>query len=237
MQNSTKDVIVQKKAAAEKAVEFIENEMVVGLGTGSTVKFMIEKLAAKVKEGLIIYAVSTSGKTTMLAESLGINVIALEEVNEIDLTIDGADEVDPDLNGIKGGGGALLYEKIVAHSSKKNIWIVDTTKYVEILGKFPLPIEVVQFGSQKTFGKLSSLGYSPEFRMDGENYFVTEDSNYTIDLSLNVISDPFKLERELKIIPGVVETGLFLNICDVAIIGKEKDCEIIKNDIKKADHK
>ncbi|UCH65649.1 MAG: ribose-5-phosphate isomerase RpiA, partial [Ignavibacterium sp.] len=161
MQNRKTDLNLQKRAAAEKAVEFIESGMVVGLGTGSTVKFMIEKLSAKVKEGLIISAVSTSRKTTLLAESLGINVINLEEVDEIDLTIDGADEVDPELNGIKGGGGALLYEKIVAASSKKNIWIADSTKYVERLGKFPLPLEVLQFGSEKTFSKLSSLGYSP----------------------------------------------------------------------------
>jgi ribose 5-phosphate isomerase A len=236
MQKNNSDLILQKRAAGEKAVEYVENGMVVGLGTGSTVKFTIEKLAANVKEGLEISAVSTSTKTTGLAESLGIKVIDLEEVDSIDMTIDGADEIDPDLNGIKGGGGALLYEKIVAASSKKNIWTVDSTKFVERLGKFPLPLEVLQFGSEKTFSKLSSLGYSPEFRMDGEKYFVTEDNNYTIDLSLNYIDDPYKLEEELKLIPGVVETGLFLNLCDVAIIGRENDCEIIKSDKKKAGH-
>ena len=237
MQKRSTDLILQKRAAAEKAVEFLENGMVVGLGTGSTVKFMIEKLAANVDQGLDISAVSTSAKTTTLAESLGMNVIKLKEVDWVDVTIDGADEIDHDLNGIKGGGGAFLYEKIVASSSKKNIWIVDSTKYVEQLGKFPLPVEVLKFGSEKNYSKLSSLGYSPEFRMEGKNYFVTEDNNYTIDLSLNFITDPYKLEQELKLIPGVIETGLFLNICDVAIIGNEKDCEIIKRDKKKADHK
>ena len=123
MQNGAIDLIIEKKAAAEKAVEFIESGMVIGIGTGTTVKLMIEKLAKKVKEGLDISAVSTSAKTTLLANSLGMNVIDLEEIDSIDLTIDGADEIDTELNGIKGGGGALLYEKIVATSSKKNIWI------------------------------------------------------------------------------------------------------------------
>jgi ribose 5-phosphate isomerase A len=233
MQNGSTNLILQKRAAGEKAVEFIESKMVVGLGTGSTVKFMIEKLAEKVKEGLDISAVSTSYKTTLLAKSLGINVIDLKEVEIIDLTIDGADEIDPELNGIKGGGGALLYEKIVAVSSIKNIWIVDSTKYVERLGNFPLPIEVLQFGSEKTFTKFSSLGYKPKFRMNGERYFVTDGGNYTIDLILNDIDNPFILEKELKLIPGVVETGLFLNLCDVAIIGRDSDCEIIINDKKR----
>jgi ribose 5-phosphate isomerase A len=204
MQNGSTNLIMQKRAAGEKAVEFIDSRMVVGLGTGSTVKFMIEKLAKKVKEGLDISAVSTSYKTTLLAESLGIKVIDLKEVEKIDLTIDGADEIDPELNGIKGGGGALLYEKIVAASSVKNIWIVDSTKYVERLGRYPLPIEIVKFGAEKTFTKLSSLGYSPKFRMDDEKYFVTDGGNYTV-----------------------------LNLCDIAIIGRDSDCEIIKNDKKR----
>jgi len=236
MQKTYTDLILQKRAAGEKAVDFIESGMVVGLGTGSTVKFMLGKLAVKVKEGLNISAVSTSLETTVLAKSLGINIIDLREIEKIDLTIDGADEIDPELNGIKGGGGALLYEKIVASSSDKNIWIVDSTKYVESLGNFPLPVEVVKFGSEKTFSKLSSLGYSPKFRMKGEGYFVTDSKNYTIDLSLNDIRDPFVLDKELKLIPGIVDTGLFLNLCDMAIIGRENDCEIIKNDKKKAGH-
>ena len=228
MQKTSTNLILQKRAAAEKAVDFIKSGMVIGLGTGTTVKFMIEQLAVKVREGLEISAVSTSIGTTQLSESLGIKVVKLREVEKIDLTIDGADEIDPDLNGIKGGGGALLYEKIIAASSEKNIWIVDSTKYVGKLGSFPLPLEVVKFGSEKTYTKLSSLGYSPEFRVKGEEYFVTDSNNYTIDLSLNNIDDPFKLDKELKLIPGVIETGLFLNLCDIAIIGKEKDCEIIK---------
>jgi len=235
MQKTSTNLNIQKKNASEKAVEFIDNGMIIGLGSGSTANFMIEKLAVYVKDGLNIIAVSTSAKTTVLAKSLGIKVVNLKDVEKIDLTIDGADEIDPQLNGIKGGGGALLHEKIVAASSKKNIWVIDSSKYVKKLGAFPLPVEVVQFGSEKIFNKLSSLGYCPEFRMKGQEYFVTDSNNYTIDLSLNIIDDPYWLDRELKLIPGVVETGLFLNLCDIAIIGKEKECEIIMNK-KKADH-
>ena len=221
------DLNKEKKAAAEKAVEFIESEMLVGLGTGSTVKFMIESLAEKIKNGLNVKTVSTSNTTSNFAESLGITVLNFNDVDVIDLTIDGADEVDPNLNGIKGGGGALLYEKLVASSSKKNIWVVDSTKRVEFLGRFPLPLEVVQFGANHTFNKLLSLGYKPKFRtIEGRNY-VTDGNHYIIDLQLNKIEKPAELNNKLLLLPGVVETGLFLEICDVLIISAEDDCKII----------
>lgn len=221
------DLNKEKKAAAEKAVEFIQGGMLVGLGTGSTVKFMIESLAEKVKNGLDVKTVSTSNATSKFAESLGIAVLNINDVEEIDLTIDGADEVDSNLNGIKGGGGALLYEKIVASSSKKNIWMVDSTKHVEQLGSFPLPLEVVQFGVNHTFNKLFSLGYKPEFRSaEGMNY-KTDGNHYIIDLHLNKIEKPAELNNKLLLIPGVVETGLFLEICDVLLIGAVDDCKII----------
>ncbi len=221
------DLNNEKKAAAEKAVEFIESGMLVGLGTGSTVRFMIESLAEKVKNGLDVKTVSTSNTTSKFTESLGITVLNINDVEDIDLTIDGADEVDPNLNGIKGGGGALLYEKIVASSSKKNIWMVDSTKRVEQLGSFPLPLEVVPFGVNQTFNKLFSLGYKPEFRStDGKNY-VTDGNHYIIDLHLNKIEKPDELNNKLLLIPGVVETGLFLEICDVLIIGADDECKII----------
>jgi ribose 5-phosphate isomerase A len=217
----------EKKAAAEKAVGFIESGMLVGLGTGSTIKFMIESLAEKVKNGLDVKTVSTSNATSKYAESLGITVLNFNDVEEIDLTIDGADEVDPNLNGIKGGGGSLLYEKIVASSSKKNIWMVDSTKRVEKLGNFPLPIEVVPFGDNQTFNKLSSLGYKPEFRSVGGKNYVTDGNHYIIDLHLNIIEKPDELNNKLMLIPGVVETGLFLEICDVLIIGADDESKII----------
>ena len=217
----------EKKAAAEKAVEFIESGMLVGLGTGSTVRFLIESLAEKIKNGLDIKAISTSNATSRFAESLGIAVLNFSDVDEIDLTIDGADEVDPNLNGIKGGGGALLNEKIVASSSKINIWMVDSTKRVERLGKFPLPIEVVPFGANHTFNKLLSLGYNPKFRSADGNNYVTDGNHFIIDLQLNKIEKPEKLNNKLLLIPGVVETGLFLEICDMLIISAEDECEII----------
>lgn len=217
----------EKKAAAEKAVEFIESGMLVGLGTGSTVKFLIESLAEKVKSGLNVKTVSTSNATSKYAESLGISVVNINDVEEIDLTIDGADEVDPNLNGIKGGGGALLYEKIVASSSKKNIWMVDSTKRVEQLGGFPLPLEVVPFGVNQTFNKLFSLGYKPEFRSTDGKKYVTDGNHYIIDLHLIKIEKPDELNNKLLQIPGIVETGLFLEICDVLIIGADDECKII----------
>ena len=221
------DLNNEKKAAAEKAVEFIESGMLVGLGTGSTVKFMIKSLSEKIRDGLDVKTVSTSNATSKFAETLGITVLNFNDVDEIDLMIDGADEVDQKLNGIKGGGGALLYEKIVASSSKKNIWMVDSTKRVEQLGRFPLPLEVVPFGANQTFNKLFSLGYNPKFRTaDGKNY-VTDGNHYIIDLHLNNIENPAELNTKLLLIPGVVETGLFLEICDVLIVGADDDCKII----------
>jgi ribose 5-phosphate isomerase A len=229
------DLNKEKKAAAQKAVGFIESGMLVGLGTGSTVRFMIESLAEKIKNGLNIKTISTSNATRRFAESQGMTVLNFSDVDEIDLTIDGADEVDPNLNGIKGGGGALLYEKIVASSSKKNIWMVDSTKRVELLGKFPLPLEVVQFGANQTFNKLFSLGYKPKFRtVDGKNY-VTDGNHYIIDLQLNKIEKPNDLNNKLILIPGVLETGLFLEICDVLIIGVDDECKVIfKNEKRPA---
>jgi ribose 5-phosphate isomerase A len=218
----------EKQVAAEKALEFIEDGMIVGLGTGSTVIYMVKKLAQKVDEGLNITAVSTSTATSKLAESLGIHIVNFDDVGEIDITIDGADEVDKNLNGIKGGGGALLFEKIVASSSRKNIWIVDSTKLVDRLGKFPLPVEVVPFGVEQTVSKLKESGYNPELRLVDDKIFHTDGNHYTIDLHLNKITEPAKLEIELKKLPGIIETGLFINIADMVIVGRANSYEILR---------
>ena len=220
----------EKHAAAEKAVEFIEDGMIIGLGTGSTVTFLVKKLAEKVGEGLNITAVSTSTVTTKLAESLGIRIINFDDAGEIDLTIDGADEIDKNLNGIKGGGGALLFEKIVAASSRKNIWIVDSTKLVDNLGKFPLPVEVVPFGIEHTVNNLKDGGFNPKLRLVDEKIFLTDGNHYTIDLHLQKITDPVKLEIELKKLPGIVETGLFINIADMVILGRANSYEILRKE-------
>jgi ribose 5-phosphate isomerase A len=226
--------MTEKQMAAEYAVNYIEDGMIVGLGTGSTVAFMLNKLSQRVKAGLNIKAVSTSMATTKLAASLGIKISMLSEVEEIDLTIDGADEVDENLNGIKGGGGALLYEKIIAFNSKRNIWIVDSTKLVKTLGKFPLPVEVVQFGSTHLCVKLESQGYKPTFRLTGSMRFVTDNNNYLVDLRVEKIEDPAGLDTKLKKFAGVVETGLFYNIADTVVAGIGSKVEVIN---KKREHK
>ncbi|HMU42492.1 MAG TPA: ribose-5-phosphate isomerase RpiA [Ignavibacteriaceae bacterium] len=217
----------EKQLAGEKAVEFITDGMTVGLGTGSTVYFTIMKLGELVRTGLRITAVSTSEKTTKLAEAQGIKISDLNEVQKVDLTIDGADEVDRDFNGIKGGGGALLYEKIVALNSEKVIWVIDSSKLVHQLGKFPLPVEVVQFGCQKTFDRFTALGFNPVFRMDKQFPFSTDAGNYIIDLQLGKIENAMKLEQIINSIPGVVECGLFIGMTNTIIVGRNGDVEII----------
>ena len=209
----------EKKLAAEYSVNYIEDGMIVGLGTGSTVEYMIPKLSERVKAGLNITAISTSAATTKLASSMGIKISMLSDVEEIDVTIDGADEVDENLNGIKGGGGALLYEKIIASNSKKNIWIVDSSKIVKTLGKFPLPVEIIQFGSTHLCIKLENKGFKPTIRMKGNSRFITDNNNYIIDLRIEEISDPVGLDTKLKSFPGVIETGLFYGIADTVIAG------------------
>ena len=217
----------EKKIAAEKSIQFIKDGMTLGLGTGSTVFFLINKLAELVKQGLNIKCVSTSNQTSELAKSLGIKIVNLNEVDHIDLTIDGADEVDKNLNGIKGGGGALLFEKIVAAASEQVIWIVDSSKYVEKLGKFPLPVEVIPFGSNHLLKRFTDSGYNPAIRKNGSEIYITDSGNEIIDLHLNEIEDSLKLEQEIKILPGVVEVGLFNNIANMVIVGKENSAEII----------
>lgn len=211
----------QKQLVGEKAATFIEDGMIVGLGTGSTATFMVKALAERVKkENLSIVCVSTSKVTEELAKSLGLHTKNLAEVDEIDLTIDGADEISPDFHGIKGGGGALLYEKIVATNSKKNIWIVDDSKLVDTLGKFPLPVEVVPFGSEHLFAKFLEKGYEPEYRKDeAGNKFITDSDHLIIDLYLDKIEDPKLLASELIHEVGVVEHGLFIDIVDQIIAG------------------
>jgi ribose 5-phosphate isomerase A len=218
----------EKELAGSAVEEFIKDGMILGLGTGSTFYYAIQKIGEMVKEGLKIKAVSTSSSTDRLAESLNIPLLSIDDVEEIDLTIDGADEVDPDFNGIKGGGGALLFEKVAAKFSKKNLWVVNAAKMVDKLGAFPLPIEVVPYALVNVFKKLEGKGYNPKVRMkDGEKY-ITDSGNNIIDAGLGVIENPEKLEIELNMIPGVVENGLFLDVVDIVIVGKGEGVEIIQ---------
>jgi ribose 5-phosphate isomerase A len=212
-----------KKQAAEKAVQYIEDGMIVGLGTGSTVEFAVKKLGEMVKKGLKIRAIPTSLKTKRLAAELKIPLIDLDADTVIDVTIDGADEVDSNLNLIKGGGGALTREKIIAYHSKKVIIIVDETKIVKGLGcdSF-LPVEVTKYGWQATKKILEGLGCTGEQRKIMDEAFITDNQNYIIDCDFGKISEPENLEREINNIPGVLENGLFIGLADEVIVGSKQ---------------
>jgi ribose 5-phosphate isomerase A len=216
-----------KVAAAHRACDFVEDGMYVGLGTGSTAAFMVERLAERVRdEGLRITGVATSTRTAEQARELGIPIVPLNEAKWLDLTIDGADEFDADLSLIKGGGGALLQEKIVAAASDRMIVITDPSKEVQRLGAFPLPVEVVRFGWQTTRALIGELlatmdvdGRDITIRRDGDDPFVTDEGNYILDLALGRIGKPRQLALVLNQLPGVVENGLFVDICDRVVIG------------------
>ncbi|ALI56445.1 ribose-5-phosphate isomerase RpiA [Celeribacter marinus] len=227
MSETLSPIDTAKFVAAKRAVEFVEDGMKLGLGTGSTAAWMVRCLAERVRdEGLKIVGVPTSTRTAELARSLGIKVISLDEAKWLDLTIDGADEFDAELNLIKGGGGALLQEKIVATASDQMIVITDAAKEVEHLGAFPLPIEVIPFGWQttkalveETLGSMDVLGQSSTLRMNGDVPFITDEGNHIVDLHLQRIGNARQLALVLNQVPGVVENGLFIDICDKVIIG------------------
>ncbi len=224
-----------KYASAHCAADFVQDGMRVGLGTGSTAAWMVRRLGARVKqEGLRIIAVPTSTRTAQLARDVGINVVSLDEARWLDLTIDGADEFDAELTLIKGGGGALLQEKIVATASDQMIVITDAAKEVKTLGSFPLPIEVVPFGWRATkalveelLASVDVMGRQSSLRMNGTQPFVTDEGNYILDLALGRIGNPRQLSLVLNQVPGVVENGLFVDIADIVIIGHaDGTCEL-----------
>ncbi len=219
----------EKQIAAEKAVEFVQNGMILGLGTGSTVNLFLKKLSEQIKKGLQVKGISSSNSTTSLALSYNIPLISIEDIEEIDLTIDGADEVDKQFNGIKGGGGALLYEKIIASVSKKNIWIVDSSKLVNSLGKFPLPVEIVSFGYKQTLNKLKKGGFNPSLRIKDGEKFQSDAGNYIVDLNIGKVDNPEKLSKEIKLINGVIENGLFINTADLVLVGSEDKVKVLEN--------
>ena len=210
-----------KKAAALKAVEFVRDGMIVGLGTGSTAKHMVVALGEKVRAGMTLRGVPTSQETSILARQAGITLIDADNRWEIDVAIDGADQVDPGFNLIKGGGGALLKEKIVAASAKQFIVLVDHTKQVPVLGgSFPLPIEVIPFGWGSTAREIEALTKSRVVLRERNGApFKTEAGNMIVDVHLDRIDQPRDLEIALNQIPGVVETGLFVNRTDILIVG------------------
>ncbi|KRM88843.1 ribose-5-phosphate isomerase RpiA [Liquorilactobacillus vini] len=219
-----------KQQVGNKAVDLIHDQMIVGLGTGSTVKYLVEALGEKIKhENLTITGVVTSKATAALAQKCGISLKTVDQVDHIDLTIDGADEISSDYQGIKGGGAALLFEKIVATNSQKNIWIVDQSKLVDKLGKFPLPVEVIPYGSQKIFERFVKEDYQPTFRLTSTGQKKKTDSgNYIIDLHLQQIKHPHQLALKLKRQVGVVEQGLFLDLVNMIIVGTVDGPKIIQ---------
>jgi ribose 5-phosphate isomerase A len=209
-----------KKLAAEKAVSFLDDGMTIGLGTGSTAYWAIEKIGEKVKnEGWNIKAIATSVVSEEQARGLGIPIFDFSSISTIDVTIDGADEVDPKLQLIKGGGGALLREKIVATNSKQMIVVADESKWVETLGKFPLPVEVVHFGWERTFHKLQMLGCEAKRRMKGTDPYLTDNGNYIVDCAFGEIKDPPLLQELINAITGVVDNGLFIHIATKLVLG------------------
>jgi ribose 5-phosphate isomerase A len=229
-----------KFAAAKRAAEFVEDGMKVGLGTGSTAAWMVRCLGEMVRQdGLRIMGVPTSDRTAELARAEGIRVVTLEEAGWLDLTIDGTDEFDGSLNLIKGAGGALLREKIVATASDQMIVIADQSKEVAQLGTFPLPVEVIPFGWQATKSlieemlvPLDVLGRRVTQRMNGAKPYLTDEGNLILDLHLNRIGNARQLALVLNQVPGVVENGLFIDICDIVVIG-QADGRIELRDINK----
>ena len=208
-----------KRAVAQRAAEFVQEGMAVGLGTGSTSRMFIEELGKRVQQGLKIRCVASSDASETLGKSFGMDVLSLADLPELDLYIDGADEVGPHLALIKGGGGALLREKIVASAAKRFIVVVDSTKVVETLGKFPLPVEVVKMALPLVEKKLANLGLNPHLRHhpDGTIY-LTDEQNYILDCGCTRIADPAATAAAIRSIVGVVEHGLFLNMAAVALV-------------------
>jgi ribose 5-phosphate isomerase A len=220
----------EKEAAGRAAAKLVRDGDIVGLGTGSTAYFAVVALGERVKAGLKIIGIPTSDKTADLARQLGIPLTTLDEHPEIDITIDGADEVDPKLNLIKGGGGALLREKVVASASKKMVVVADSAKIVPMLGKFPLPVEVISFARTVVEKKIVSLGASPKLRMkpDGSP-FLTDGGNQILDCSFGKIADPAALALTLNNIPGIVEHGLFIGLASLALVGRGDRVEELRD--------
>jgi ribose 5-phosphate isomerase A len=219
----------EKEAAGRAAAKLVKDGDVVGLGTGSTAYFAVVALGERVKAGMKIVGIPTSTKTADLARGFGIPLTTFDEHPEIDITIDGADEFDPQLRLIKGGGGALLREKVVASASKKMVVVADSGKLVPVLGKFPLPIEIISFARAVVEKKIIALGASPKLRTkpDGSPY-ITDNGNQILDCNFGKIADPPALALTLSNIPGIVEHGLFIGLASVALVGRGDRVEEVR---------
>ncbi|MGO4889198.1 ribose-5-phosphate isomerase RpiA [Anaerobacillus sp. MEB173] len=218
----------KKKAVGEKAVEYIQDGMTIGLGSGSTVYWMLKKLGEQVRNGFRVRGVPSSLRTEGWAKEFGIPLVYFSEVSRLDLAIDGADEIDPQFNLTKGGGGSLLREKLVNDAADKLIIVADDSKLVNQLGAFPLPVEVVPFGWENTARKIAKLGCTTNLRKRDGEVFVSNNGNYIVDCDFGVITDPATLHQQLKLLLGVVETGLFINMTDIVIVAEETDTKILE---------
>jgi len=212
----------EKQIAAQAAAQLVESGQVVGLGSGSTATYFVRMLAGRVQQGLKMLGIPTSRATKDLAEQLGIPLTALEAHPEIDIDIDGADEIDPQLNLIKGGGGAFLREKIIASVSKRFLVIADSAKQVPALGKFPLPVEVISFAQALIAPRIEKLGANVALRLrPGGTPYITDEGHHILDCTFGTISDPPALAAKLREIPGVVEHGLFIGMAEMALVGRD----------------
>jgi ribose 5-phosphate isomerase A len=221
MANDPKTSDLEKAAAARASLRFVRDGMTLGLGTGSTAAHAVRFLGEQVKAGLKIRGIPTSVHTGELAASLGIPLTTLEECQQIDVDIDGADEFDPQLHLIKGGGGALLREKIIASASGQVVIIADSSKQVAVLGKFPLPVEVIPFAQPLVAKRITGLGATVKLRRDAKgNPFITDEGHHILDCSFGQIPDPPALARKLSNMPGVVEHGLFIELATVVLCAK-----------------
>ena len=219
----------EKELVGRASARFVNEGNIVGLGTGSTAVYAVQAVADRVKAGLKILCIPTSVRTKDQAISLGIPLTTLDEHQEIDVTIDGADEIDPNLCLIKGGGGALLREKIIASASRKMVVIADSTKLVPVLGKFPLPVEVVGFAQAVVAKKIEAMGAEVSLRKDAAGkIYITDEGHHILDCKFGQIPDPPSLARELSDIPGVMEHGLFIGLASLVLIGKGSVVEEIR---------
>lgn len=219
----------KKKNAGIKAAEYIKDGMIVGLGTGSTAKYLVERVGELVKGGLKIQAVATSKATEEQARELGISLLDVNDVEYLDIAIDGVDEIDKDFNATKGGGGALFREKIVASLAKEVIWIMDDSKLVDSIGDFPLPVEILPYGYKVTLKRLKDLGLNPVMRLKNNELYVTDNGNYIADLHMSAPVDVKDIKEKLDNTVGVLETGQFLNVCNRIIVGTDDGVKIFEN--------
>lgn len=219
----------KKKIAGEKAAEYVKDGMTLGLGTGSTAFHVVNAVGALVKGGMKLQAVPTSKATEAQARELGIPLLTIDEVDHIDLAIDGVDEIDPAFNATKGGGGALYREKVVAALADEVIWVMDDSKLVDAIGAFHLPVEIAQYGSKQAMAKMAEYGLNPVLRVKDGQTFVTDNGNYIADLHLGAPMDIEDVKAKLATIVGVLEHGLFLNMCKRMIVGTDEGAKVTEN--------